>query len=89
MLQYYTRSTVHQSPFFISTNWVDILVFHSNTMSRRIGALIGHGISPIVESLDVNAIVNEIDLNEVLQKVDVDRLVGRPKRRMMYCWDWC
>jgi hypothetical protein len=44
-------------------------------MSRRIGALIGHGISPIVESLDVNAIVNEIDLDEVLANVDMDRLV--------------
>lgn len=58
-------------------------------MSRRIGALIGHGISPIVESLDVNAIVNEIDLNEVLQKVDVNQLVSRPIIMMICCCYYC
>jgi hypothetical protein len=46
-------------------------------MSRRIGQLIGHGISPIVESLDVNAIVNEIDLDQVLERVDIDKVVRK------------
>lgn len=45
-------------------------------MSRRIGQLIGHGISPIVESLDVNAIVNEIDLDELVERIDMDKLVS-------------
>jgi hypothetical protein len=44
-------------------------------MSRRIGQLIGHGISPIVESLDVNAIVNEIDLDEMIERIDMNKLV--------------
>ncbi|KAG7354834.1 RDD family protein [Nitzschia inconspicua] len=46
-------------------------------MSRRIGHLIGHGISPIVESLDVNAIVSEVDFDEVIQRIDIDKLMDR------------
>ncbi|KAG7337722.1 hypothetical protein IV203_020293 [Nitzschia inconspicua] len=46
-------------------------------MSRRIGQLIGHGISPIVESLDVNAIVSEFDFDEVIQRIDMDKLMDR------------
>lgn len=46
-------------------------------MSRRIGELIGHAVSPVVESLDVNAIVNEINIDEVLSHVDWNAILER------------
>jgi uncharacterized RDD family membrane protein YckC len=46
-------------------------------MRRQVGRVIGRGISPVVEGLDIDAIVHQIDLQDLLDQVDLDHVLSR------------